>query len=80
MFTIYEVDDNDAVVEDDGNIQLTTITAEKYFTLRLFNYGKKYTREIVNKDKQSDRDKLSGLTSFNKKLHVKIKERMTSFL
>ena len=80
MFTNYEVDDNDAVVEDDGNTQLTTIIAEKYFTLRLFNYGKKYTREIVNYDKQSDRHKLSGLTSFNKKLHVKIKEKMTSFL
>ena len=43
MFTNYEVDDNDAVVEDDGNTQLTTIIAEKYFTLRFFNYGKKYT-------------------------------------
>ena len=28
MFTNYEVDDNDAVVEDDGNRQLTTITTE----------------------------------------------------
>ena len=73
MFTNYEVDDNDAAVEDDGNTQLTTIITEKYFTLRLFSYGKKYTREIVNKDKQSDRHKLGGLTSFNKKLHVKIK-------
>ena len=36
MFTNYEVDDNDAVVEDDGNTQLTTIIAEKYFTLRLW--------------------------------------------
>ena len=80
MLTNYEVDDNDAVAEDDGNTQLTTIIAKKYFILRLFNYGKKYTREIVNKDKQSDRHKFSGLTSFNKKLHVKIKERMTSFL
>ena len=43
MFTNYEVGDNDAVVEDDGNTQLTTIIAEKYFTFRLFNYGKKYT-------------------------------------
>ena len=41
MFTNCEVDDNDAVVEDDGNTQLATIIAEKYFTLRLFNYGKK---------------------------------------
>ena len=43
MFTNFEVDDNDTVVEDHGNTQLTTIIAEKYFTLRLFNYGKKYT-------------------------------------
>ena len=64
----------------DPPLQLTTIIAEKYFTLRFFNYGKKYTREIVNKDKQSDRHKFNKLTSFNKKLHVKIKERMTSFL
>ena len=62
MFTNYEVDDNDAVVEDDGNTQLTTIITEKYFTLRLFSYGKKYTREIVNKDKRSDGHKLGGLT------------------
>ena len=41
MFTNYEVDDSDAVVEDDGNRQLTTIITEKYFTLRLFSYGKK---------------------------------------
>ena len=35
MFTNYEVDNNEAVVEDDDNTQLTTIIAEKYFTLRL---------------------------------------------
>ena len=28
MFTNYEVDDNDAVVEDDGYTHLTTIIAE----------------------------------------------------
>ena len=43
MFTNYEVGDNDADAEDEGNTQLTTITAEKYFTLRLFSSGKKYT-------------------------------------
>ena len=31
MFTNYEVDDNDAVVEDDGNTQLTTSIAENIF-------------------------------------------------
>ena len=29
MFTNYEVDESDAVVDDDGNTQLTTIIAEK---------------------------------------------------
>ena len=65
MFTNYEDGDNNAVVEDDDNTQLKTIIAdhEKYFTLRFFNCGKKYTKEIVNKDKQSDRHKLNKLTS-----------------
>ena len=52
MFTNYEVDDNDGVVEDDGNTQLTTIIAENYFTLRLFNYDKKYTR-VNRKQRQT---------------------------
>ena len=29
MFTNYEVDESDAVVDDDGNTQRTTIIAEK---------------------------------------------------
>ena len=79
MFTNYEVDDNDAVVEERWQHTLTTIIAEKYFTLRLFNFGKKYTREIVNKHKQSDRHKLNKLTLFNTKLHVKWKEEWLPF-
>ena len=34
MFTNYEVNDYDALVEDNGNTQLTTIIAEKYFRNR----------------------------------------------
>jgi hypothetical protein len=65
LFTDHEDGDNEAVVEDDHSTQLTKRVADKYFTLRLFNYGKKYTREIVNKGKQSDRHRLNKLTLFN---------------
>ena len=65
LFTDHEDGDNEAVVEDDHKTQLTKRVAEKYFTLRLFNYGKKYTREIVNKGKQSDRHRLNKLILFN---------------
>ena len=44
MFKNYKVDDNDAVLEDDYNPQLTIIVAEKYLILRLFKYGKKEAR------------------------------------
>ena len=40
---------NQVVVEDDRKTQLTKLVADKFFTLRLFNYDKKYTNEIVNK-------------------------------
>ena len=52
LFTDHEDGDNEAVVEDDHRTQLTKFVADKYFTLRLYNYGKKYTREIVNDGKQ----------------------------
>ncbi len=65
LFTDHEDGDNEAVVEDDHSTQLTKRVADKYFTLRLFNDGKKYTREIVNKVKQSDRHRFIKLTLFN---------------
>ena len=65
LFADHEDGDNEAIVEDDHNTQLTKRVADKYFTLRLFDYGKKYTREIVNNGKQSDRHRLNKLTLFN---------------
>ena len=62
LFADHDDGDNEAVVEDDYRTQLTKRVAVKYFTLRLFNYGKKYTIEIINKGKQSDRHRLNKLT------------------
>lgn len=65
LFADHDDGDNEAVVEDDHRTQLTKRVADKYFTLQLFNYGKKYTMEINNKGKQSDRHRLNKLTLFN---------------
>ena len=65
LFRDHEDGVNEAVIEDDHSTQLTKHIADKYFTLRLFNYGKKYTREIVNKGKTSDRHRLNKLILFN---------------
>ena len=65
LFADHDDGDNEAYVEEDHRTHLTKRVADKYFTLRLFNYGKKYKMEISNKGKQSDRHRLNKLTLFN---------------
>lgn len=65
IFTDHEEGVNEIFVEDDHKLKLVKCIADKYFTLRLFNFGQKYLNEIVNKGEQSDRHRLNKLTLFN---------------
>ena len=64
LFTDHEDDDTEILV-DDHRTNLMKRVADKYFTLRLFNFGKKYVNEIVNNGKQSDRHLFNKITLFN---------------
>ena len=50
LFTNHEDDDNKMLAEHHGTNLMKRI-ADKYFTLRLFNFGKKYVKDVVNKGK-----------------------------
>ena len=65
LFVDHEDGDNEILVEDDHKMKLMKCTVDKYFTLRLFTFGKKYNKEIVNGGKQSDHHKLNKLILFN---------------
>jgi hypothetical protein len=65
VFADHEEGDNELLIEDDHRTKLIKCTADKYFTLQLFTFGKKYTKEVVNEGKQSDRHGLNKLILFN---------------
>ena len=65
LFSDHEDGFNELLLEDDHCTQLTKFVADKYLTLRLFNFGKKFTKEIVNKGKQSVRHSLNKLILFS---------------
>ena len=64
LFSDHEDGINKSLVEDDHKATLKCI-ANKYFTLRLFTYGKKHERKVLDKGKQSDRHGLNKLILFN---------------
>ena len=65
LFADHEDGENEMLVEDDHRNKLVKFVADKYFTLRLFNFGKiKYTKEITSEGKQSDRHRLNKLILF----------------
>ncbi len=64
LFADHEEGENEIVVEDDHRTKLIKFVADKYFTLRLFNFGKKYTKEIIYEGKQSDRHHLNKVILF----------------
>ena len=64
LFADHEDGENEMLVEDDRRTKLVKFVADKYFTLRLFNFGKKYTKEITYEGKQSDRHRLNKLNLF----------------
>ena len=65
LFSDHEEGTNECLVEDDHKTTLIKFTANKYFTLRLFTYGKIYERKVIHNGKQSDRHRLNKLTLFN---------------
>lgn len=65
LFSDHEDGFNELLLEDDHSTQLTKFVADKYLTLRLFNFGKKFTKEIVHKGKQSVRHSLNKLILFS---------------
>ena len=65
LFLEHEKGMNEVVVEDVHTTKLIKCIADKYFTLRLYNIGKKYTREAINGGKQSDRQRFNKLTLSN---------------
>ena len=57
---VYQVE----ITSDDHITQLVTTISSKYLHLRLNTYGKRYTREIINKSQASLRHQLLKLTLF----------------
>ena len=64
LFKDHADGENEVVVEDEHRTQLIKGIADSYFTLRLFNYGKKFTKDVANQGKQSDRQRLNKLILF----------------
>ena len=46
---------NEVVFDEDHRMKLIKYTAEKYFTLRLFTYDKRYCQTLIQNAQQSDR-------------------------
>jgi len=64
LFSNHEEGLNEMLLEDDHRTKLIKCVADKFLTLRLFTYGKKYTKEIVNQGNQSIRHKFNKLILF----------------
>ena len=57
--------DTEILVEEDHITKRIKFIADKYFTLRLFNFRKKYIKKIENDVKPSDRHRINKLILFN---------------
>ena len=55
---------NESLFEDDHRVKLIKYTADKYFTLRLFTYGKRYCEKVIQNGRASDRYLLSKIILF----------------
>ena len=51
-------------LEEEHRSKLIKLTAERYFKLRFFTYGKRYNKSVVAKGQQSDRHHLTKLILF----------------
>ena len=64
LFQDHEGAANECLFEDDHRTKLIKYTADKYFSLRLFTYGKHYYENVVRNGQSSDRYKLTKLILF----------------
>ena len=48
LFQDHELEAQDNILEENHRASLIKLTAERYFTLRLFTYGKRYNDKVVN--------------------------------
>jgi hypothetical protein len=55
---------NEIGFEDDHRVKLVKYVADKYFTLRLFTYGKRFCETVIQNGKPSDRFQLTKLILF----------------
>ena len=53
----HEFGANEDMVENDHQVKLIKWTADKYYSLRLFTYGKHYTKSVIRNGMPSDRHK-----------------------
>ena len=56
VFSDHDPEEND--MNDDHRVKLITHMAEKYFTLRLFTYGKRHCESVLQGGKPSNRHTL----------------------
>ena len=59
IFKDHELGLNESVFEDDHRFALKKLVADKYFTLRLFTYAKRYQETVITKGQPCDRHKLT---------------------
>jgi hypothetical protein len=64
VFADHELGANEDMVEDDHQVKLIKWTADKYFTLRLFTYGKHYSETVIQNGMPSHRHHLNKLILF----------------
>ena len=59
IFEDHELGVNERVFEEDHKSALIKLGADKYLTLRIFTYGKRYQESVVTKGQPSDGHKLT---------------------
>ena len=64
IFGDHDTGMNEVVFDEDHRMKLIKYTAEKYFTLRFFTYGKRYSQTVIQNGQQSDRFHLTKLILF----------------
>ena len=67
VFEDHEQGTNESLVEDDHQMKLIKYTADKYFTLRLFTFEKRYSESIIQNGIPSVRHQLTKLILFKNK-------------
>ena len=64
VFDDHEQGLNENVFEDDHKSTLIKLKADRFFTLRLFTYGKRYNDTVVTNGQSSSRHQLTKLILF----------------